>query len=173
MTTKEKHLSEAEELAQAQEKKAEEREQLKRDIAETEAELNRLKAQAAASGNGPVVAPMTVQPQALAFYSQWGDYIDYYNSGGTQIAAGTVIFQGTICGVTTHFIDPSRWGAVAIERAFDFLKKSGDAPTVGTSMYWDGTNLVATVTSTGNTLIGRCVKAALATDARVRVKLNF
>jgi predicted RecA/RadA family phage recombinase len=113
----------------------------------------------------------TTQPLALAFYSQQADCMDYYNSGATVINAGDVVVMGPMLGVATHFINPSSWGALVLEGAFDFAKKAGDVAALGATLWWDGTNKYATSTSAGNTVIGKAIKAAVAGDARVRVKL--
>ena len=59
-----------------------------------------------------------------------------------------------------------------LEGDFDFDKQASLAIAAGVPVYWDAANSVATTTVPGNTLIGRAVAAAGASDASVRVNLQ-
>ena len=58
------------------------------------------------------------------------------------------------------------WGVV------DGKKTAGDTPAVGALLYWDNTAKSLTTTASGNKRVGVAVKAALAGDATVRVRLD-
>jgi predicted RecA/RadA family phage recombinase len=44
--------------------------------------------------------------------------------------------------------------------------------TVGTILYWDDANNVATATATGNKSIGKVVRAAASADTTVRMRIS-
>jgi len=89
----------------------------------------------------------------------------------SALAAGQVIVQGQLVGVVPHPVESGQSCALAIQGVFDFNKATG-AISVGALVYWDDTAKVATTTSTGNVLIGKCIRAAAASDSRVRVRLT-
>ena len=102
-----------------------------------------------------------------------GDVVEYTPS--SAVTAGTVVVQGTLVGVALQDIAANALGALSVEGVFDFPKTaagSGQAIAVGVAVYWDDTNDVATTTSSGNTLIGKVVLAALTTDTTVRVRIS-
>ncbi len=111
---------------------------------------------------------MAIQAQ----FVQRGEAIDY--TPGADVAAGDVVVQGDLVGVTKRDIKANVLGALAVTGVFDFTKATGGgtAITAGALVYWaDGANQ-ATTTSAGNKLLGKCVKAAADADATVRVRLN-
>lgn len=101
-----------------------------------------------------------------------GDAVDYTPSA--NVAAGDVVVQGDLVGVAKKDVAANVLGALAVTGVFDIAKATGTDTDIsaGASVYWDATNKVATTTSTGNKLIGKCVKAAATTDAVVRVRLS-
>ena len=109
---------------------------------------------------------------ALVIFVQEGDAIDY--TPAADVAAGDVVVQGDLVGVSKLDIPAGRLGALAVQGVFDFPKAtgSGTAITAGTKLYWDATNGRATATATGNKLIGKAVADAGADDATVRIRLS-
>ncbi len=71
-------------------------------------------------------------------------------------------------------VDAAAGDTVALwtEGIFTFPKAAGDAPAVGTQIYWNPANNNATITATGAFKIGVNTKAALAGDATIEVRLS-
>lgn len=105
-----------------------------------------------------------------AVFVQDGTSIDYTPT--TDVAAGDVVVQGDLVGIATQDIPANTLGTLKVEGVFDVVKQSGAAISTGALVYWDATNQVATTSATGNKLIGKCIKAAAAADATVRVKMS-
>lgn len=115
---------------------------------------------------------LATQPHFIASlpFIQEGKYIDHTPVGA--LASGDVIVQGDLVGVTLRPISARELGSLAVDGAFDFTKNTGVAYTVGTILYRDDTNNVATTTSAGNKQIGKVVRAAGTTDTIARVRLT-
>jgi predicted RecA/RadA family phage recombinase len=107
---------------------------------------------------------------AQAVFVHAGASIDY--TPAADVAAGDVVVQGDLVGVAKLDIKAGQLGALAVEGVFDFAKATGSAVTVGALVYWNATAQQATTTATGNKLLGKCVRAAAAADARVRFRLS-
>jgi len=107
-------------------------------------------------------------PQAT--FVQEGCSIDY--TPGGAVAAGDVVVQGDLVGVTKRPLAANEAGALSVDGVFDFAKNTGVAYTVGTILYWDDTNNVVTTTASGNKQIGKVVRAAASADTTVRVRLS-
>jgi len=105
-----------------------------------------------------------------ATYMQEGKQIDYTPTGA--VAAGEVVEVSQLVGVASSAIAANELGAIQVEGVFDFKKTAALAISLGALVYWDDTANEANVTSASNMLIGKCVKAALAADATVRVRLD-
>jgi hypothetical protein len=99
-----------------------------------------------------------------------GQSVDY--TPAAAVNAGVVVVQNGLAGVTQRDIAANALGALRIEGVFDFDKQSSLAIAAGSPVYWDAANSVATTTVPGNTLIGRAVVAAGASDTSVRVYLQ-
>ncbi len=108
---------------------------------------------------------------AQATFVHEGCSIDYTPSA--DVAVGDVIVQADLVGVAKQAITANKLGALAVEGVFDFAKATGGGSgiAVGTTVYWDDTNNVATATATSNKLLGKVVKAAADADTTVRVRL--
>ncbi len=108
---------------------------------------------------------------AQAVFVHEGASIDY--TPGANVAAGDVIVQADLVGIAKLDITANKLGALAVQGVFDFAKATGGGSgiAVGTTVYWDDTNNVATATATGNKLLGKVVKAAADGDATARVRL--
>ena len=102
-------------------------------------------------------------------FVQSGDNIDY--TPMADVAAGAVIVQGELIGVAKRPIPANTQGSLAVSGVFDF-PKAAVAIGIGVNVYWSATALQATTTATNNKLIGKTVRAAVATDATVRVRLG-
>lgn len=108
---------------------------------------------------------------AVANFVQEGDRIDYTPVGA--LAAGDVVDLGTFVGIALQPIAAGVQGVLAIRGTFDVNKYTGEAISLGATVYWD----VGTTTATGTSgyseaTMGKCVKAAAAGDATVRVTLT-
>jgi len=109
-----------------------------------------------------------------ARFIQVGESIDY--TPGSAVAAGQVIVQGSMIGVTKVPIAANALGALAVKGVFDVVK-ANEQIALGAALYWDadgnpyggtaGTGC-CTTTSTSNTFIGFSMEAAGATDEKVR-----
>lgn len=109
---------------------------------------------------------------AYAVFRHEGDMIDY--TPASDVAAGDVVVQGSLLGVAKTDIKANTLGALAVEGVFDFVKATGTGTgiSVGTAVFWNATNKVATTEMSGNTMIGMCVRTATDNDLWVRVKLS-
>ena len=106
----------------------------------------------------------------MATFVHDGNSIDY--TPAVDTAAGAVVVQVDLVGVAKLDIPAGTLGALAVTGVFDFPKASGSEIAAGALCYWDATNERATTTATGNTLIGKCVKAAADADTTVRVRMS-
>lgn len=107
---------------------------------------------------------------AEAVFVQRGDTVDYTPSG--NVAAGTVVVQGDLIGITTRAIAANVLGALSVSGVFDVAKNTGVTYSAGAILYWDDTNNVVTTTASGNKQLGKVVLAAASADTTVRVRLT-
>ncbi len=107
---------------------------------------------------------------AQAVFVHEGCSIDYMPAA--DVAAGDVVVQGDLIGVTKQPIKANQLGALAVEGVFDFTKLAGLALAAGAIVYWDDAANVATNVAAGNKQLGKVVRAAAAADATVRVRMN-
>jgi len=98
-----------------------------------------------------------------------GKAIDYTPTA--DMPAGTVVVLGDRVGVSIVDISANVLGALQVVGVFDFVKDNTVIPLYG-KVYWNATAKNATVTATGNTLLGIALNATVATDTIVRVRLN-
>ncbi len=109
-----------------------------------------------------------------ANFKQTGDSIDYTPT--SDVAAGAVVVQGDLVGVTKLPIKAGDLGALAVAGVFDFPKAtgSGSAIPVGSTLYWDVAEQVAKVDSESgaNKLIGKSVAAADDAATTVRARMS-
>ncbi len=108
---------------------------------------------------------------ATAQFIHDGNSIDY--TPGSAVAAGAVVVQGELIGIAKVDIAANALGALAVTGVFDFPKATGasTAITAGANCYWNAAAQQATITATGNKLIGKCVRAAADADATVRIRM--
>ena len=102
-------------------------------------------------------------------YVQKGEAVDYRPT--EAVAAGDVIVQGSLVDVARLDIEAGTLGSLAVVGVLDVPKGTG-AIAVGTPLYWDATNKVATATQSGNQYLGKSVQVAESGDEVVRVLLN-
>ncbi len=109
-----------------------------------------------------------------ANFKQTGDSIDY--TPPSDVAAGAVVVQGDLVGVTKLPIKAGDLGALAVAGVFDFPKAtgSGSAIPVGSTLYWDVAEQVAKVDSESgaNKLIGKSIAAADDAATTVRARMS-
>jgi predicted RecA/RadA family phage recombinase len=109
----------------------------------------------------------------MADFIQDGASIDY--TPGSDVAAGDVIVQGDLVGVSKSPIPTGHVGALAVQGVFDFPKEAEGGVTfaVGAIAYWDAANsfAVATDGAGANKRLGKVLVAAADADALVRILL--
>jgi len=100
-----------------------------------------------------------------------GGVIPYTNTGGTAIAANTVIEFGAMIGITTGTIDPGETGTVAISEVWTLPKDNTVAIAQGDQLYWatDEVNK----TSSSNVPCGKAYASAAEAATEVQVILNL
>jgi predicted RecA/RadA family phage recombinase len=104
---------------------------------------------------------------AKAIYFQRGESVDYRPI--TDTAAGEIIVQGKLVGVTRLDIRAGELGSVAVTGVFKVAKKATDVINAGAEVFFDGS--VATGTS-DDVKLGLAVASAAAGDEYVLVLLN-
>lgn len=88
------------------------------------------------------------------------------------VASGGGCLVGALFGVAQAAAANGAQVVLETQGVFDLPKAAGDTPAVGAKVYWNDAAKSVTTTAAGNTLIGCAIKAALAGDATVRVRLN-
>ena len=88
------------------------------------------------------------------------------------VVAGAGVLVGNLFGVAKSAAASGAQVVIETEDCFDVTKKANDTFAVGDKIYWDDTNKYLTSTSAGNKWVGIDIKAALAADATVRIRLN-
>lgn len=108
----------------------------------------------------------------IAIYVQEGFTIDY--TPEAEVAAGDVVDLGTFVGVALEAIAANTMGALVTFQGpvFDFVKFTGEEVALWAPVYWDaGTSTATGTIGYSEALIGYCIQAAAAGDARIRVKI--
>ena len=105
-------------------------------------------------------------------YKKDGDAVNY--TPVAAVAAGDVVVQGSLVGVAKLPIAAGALGALHVVGVFQFPKATGSssAITAGALVYWDDSADVATTTSSGNTLIGKCTLAGADAVATIEARLD-
>ena len=90
-----------------------------------------------------------------------------------DVAAGEVIVQGQLVGVTKRKIKTNEAGTLSHAGIFGFPKEAGAPYGIGTPMYWNSTLKVAIDTSDGgaNKRLGVCAIFSFSGDTKVAVRL--
>lgn len=108
-------------------------------------------------------------PQAQ--FVQQGNEVDH--TPGADIAAGSLVIIGDLVGIASRDIKANTVGALTVEGIFDVPKDPSQAISfsAGQKVYVDADGEPQT-SATGNTLLGKSVKAAAAAGTFVRVRLD-
>jgi predicted RecA/RadA family phage recombinase len=108
----------------------------------------------------------------MATFVHDGNAVDHTPTA--DLAAGAVVVEGDLVGVTRTPIAANQLGSLAVAGVFDFAKAAGadTAITAGANCYWKADPGVVSTDSQDGKLIGKCVKAAADADAAVRIKLS-
>ena len=108
----------------------------------------------------------------MVIYVQAGDTIEY--TPAVALPAGAVVVIGDLVGVTTRAIAGNTVGAIVVTGIFEFPKEHNLAIAAGALCYWDPSAGGATTESGGgvNKYIGKCVRAAAASDPTVRIRMD-
>ena len=90
------------------------------------------------------------------------------------VASGDGLLVGSLFGIATHDAASSAEVETQLTGVVDMAKAASQAWTVGAKVYWDNTAKVATITATGNVLIGAAMLAVGNTAGETigRVRLN-
>ncbi len=108
----------------------------------------------------------------MAEFIHAGNAIDY--TPGADVAAGAVVVQEDLVGVTKRAIKENELGALVVSGVFDFPKETGGGKDIaaGKKVYWDATPGIVKKTASGATYLGKAVLAAGEDDETVRVRLE-
>ncbi|WP_108259135.1 DUF2190 family protein [Mangrovicoccus ximenensis] len=89
----------------------------------------------------------------------------------STITAGAPVIAGSIVGIAHGDAAAGASVDVAMTGVFELAKVAADDVTLGAPVYWDAAQELATITDTGNTLMGVAVEASATAAATVRVRL--
>jgi predicted RecA/RadA family phage recombinase len=111
---------------------------------------------------------------ATARFIHDGNGIDY--TPGSDLAAGSVVVQGDLIGITKRDIATGALGTLELTGVFDLPKATGvgEAIGAGAKVYWHAGGSVATTdpAAGANKYLGKTIRAAGDDDATVRVRLE-
>ena len=105
-----------------------------------------------------------------ATFVQQGAAVDF--TPDVNVAAGSVIVQGDLIGITKHDIKAGSLGSVSVEGVFDVAKDPAATIAAGAKVYWDATASQAVTVATGNKQLGKAIAAAGANTPTVRTRLS-
>jgi predicted RecA/RadA family phage recombinase len=105
-------------------------------------------------------------------FVQDGRFIDH--TPDTDLAAGAVVVQGDLVGITVRPIPANTDGSLVLQGVFDFPKVAGAGTAIakGVNVYWHADTQTANTTASGGKLIGKTVMAASDADTTVRALLT-
>lgn len=103
---------------------------------------------------------------AKAIYFQKGEAIDYRPT--TAVAAGEIVVQGKLVGITRLDIPAGTLGSLAVTGVFKVAKASATVFTAGAEVFFKDGNAA----TTGDVKLGLAVAPAAAGDEYVLVLLN-
>ncbi len=111
---------------------------------------------------------------ATATFVHEGKSIDH--TPGSDLAAGDVVVQGDLIGITKRDIATGQLGVLAVTGVFDVPKTAGgdEAIAAGAKVYWDVADGVAKTDDEAgaNKYLGKTVAAVGDNDTAVRVRLE-
>lgn len=103
-------------------------------------------------------------------FIQPGDTLDVV--APANVVSGQLVVIGNLSGVATTTALAGTTFALKTTGVFEMVKVTTEAWTVGIKIYWDATNLVATIVAGTNTLIGRASEPNANPSAVGRVLLS-
>jgi len=103
-----------------------------------------------------------------AKYVSAGNTISYTPT--TALSAGAVVLLNELIAIATYPVEANQPCALAVQGVFE-IDKLNVAMPLGAVAYWDNTAQKITLTDTG-LKVGKVVRAAAASDAKVRVLLT-
>lgn len=106
---------------------------------------------------------------AIANYVSSGDTIDY--TPNADVAAGSVVVQGTQIGITKVAIPANKLGTLHVTGVFDVDSASATTFSAGALVYWNAGSAKATATNT-DVFMGRAAVAKVNGETKVRVRLT-
>ena len=102
---------------------------------------------------------------------QKGDVIDLTAPAGDVVSGNAYLHGGLLAVAQISKVAGAKYSGV-VEGVFDLPKEATTAAFLeGETVYWDNTNFRFDESSAGRFPCGTCVKAAIASDASVHVKL--
>ncbi|MGL6122450.1 MAG: DUF2190 family protein [Shewanella sp.] len=103
-------------------------------------------------------------------YVQDGNTINF--TPAAAVASGEAVLLGALLVVAVGAIAINTEGVGLTEGVFELPKLSTDVVAQGAPIYWDNTNKRLTVTTAGNTLVGKAWAAAANPSATMWAKIN-
>lgn len=106
-----------------------------------------------------------------AQYIHEGTVVDF--TPLVDVAAGSVVVQGDLVGITKRDVKANSLGGIAVEGVFDIVKVPADVINAGAKVYWKADDQTAVTLATGNKLLGKAIATAGAGTTTVRVLLTL
>ena len=103
-------------------------------------------------------------------FIQPGDTLDV--TAAANVVSGQFVIMGALSGVATTTAVAGTTFALKTTGVFELPKLTTEAWTVGAKVYWDATNLWATIVAGSNALIGRVSEPTANPSAVGRVLLS-
>lgn len=108
-----------------------------------------------------------------AAYWQRGETIDFRNETSVAIEENTVVVIGKRIGITGMRIEPGEMGDLHVTGVFEFTKKSGEAISVGSELFFNPAEGYITSTEAEGTVVaGFAAAEVIAEASSVLVKIN-
>lgn len=108
-----------------------------------------------------------------AAYWQRGETIDFRNETSVAIEENTVVVIGKRIGITGMRIEPGEMGDLHVTGVFEFAKKSGEAISVGSELFFNpAEGHITTTEAAGTVAAGFAAAAAAAEASGTLVKIN-
>ncbi|WP_288943970.1 DUF2190 family protein [uncultured Roseovarius sp.] len=104
-------------------------------------------------------------------YIQPGNAITVTAEAAAQSGDGVIV--GNLFGIASGDAEIGDSLVLATTGVFELPKAATDDMVVGAKVYWNTSNGEATVTASGNTLIGHAVEAAGNPSSAVKVRLSI
>lgn len=99
-----------------------------------------------------------------------GHSVDFIAAG--DVAAGSVLVQDKLVGITKRAIRAGQRGAIAVEGVFDVIKDPSTNIDAGTPLYWSEVSYHVVKTASSHPLLGVALEDAPPGTTTVRVRLQ-